>query len=109
MNNNPMHSYACMTILFMMEDMDESVDEYELTIAVEWMVEYILEVRGFPPIRSVTIIDAADIDQVRTELHRELTTLYPDAGRIDVTVIRMSTVSSIDSESMFEEDGLFHP
>lgn len=109
MNNNPMHSYACKTILMVMEDMDESVDEYGLTIAVEWMVEYILEVRGSPPIRSVTIIDAADIDQVRIELHRELTTLYSDAGRIDVTVIRMSTVSSIDTESMFEEDGLFHP
>ena len=104
-----MHSYACKAILIMMDDMDDMVDQYEMTIAVEWMVEYILEVRGVPPIRSVTIIDATDIDQVRTELHRELMTLYPDVGRIDVTVIRMSTVSSIDSESMFEEDGLFHP
>lgn len=93
----------------MMDDMDDVVDKYELTVAVEWMVEYILELRGSPPIRSVTIIDAEDIDQVRNELHRELTTLYPDAGRIDVTVIRMSTVSSIDTQSMFEEDGLFHP
>ena len=93
----------------MMDEMDDVADGYEMTIAVEWMVEYILEVRGGQPVRSVTIIDAADIDQVRQELHRELTSLYPDAGRIDVTVIRMSTVSSIDSESMFEEDGLFHP
>ena len=42
----------------MMDDMDDMVDQYEMTIAVEWMVEYILEVRGVPPIRSVTIIDA---------------------------------------------------
>ena len=89
--------------------MDDVVDDYELTIAVEWMVEYILEIRGSSPIRSVTIIDAKDIDQVRNELLRELTDLYPEAGRIDVTVIRMSTISSIDSESMFEEDGIFHP
>ena len=89
--------------------MDDVVDEYGLTIAVEWMVEYILEIRGSSPIRSVTIIDAKDIDQVRNELLKELTDLYPEAGRIDVTVIRMSTISSIDSESMFEEDGIFHP
>ena len=89
--------------------MDDVVDEYGLTIAVEWMVEYILEIRGSSPIRSVTIIDAKDIDQVRNELLKELTNLYPEAGRIDVTVIRMSTISSIDSESMFEEDGIFHP
>ncbi|MCH2436086.1 MAG: hypothetical protein MK197_07350 [Candidatus Poseidoniaceae archaeon] len=93
----------------MMDSMDDVVDDYELTIAVEWMVEYILEIRGSSPIRSVTIIDAKDIDQVRNELLRELTDLYPEAGRIDVTVIRMSTISSIDSESMFEEDGMFHP
>ena len=93
----------------MMDDMDEVVDEYELTVAVEWMVEYILEIRGSSPVRSVTIIDATDIDQVRHELHRELTSLYPEAGLIDVTVIRMSTISSIDSESMFEDDGIFHP
>ena len=42
----------------MMDDMDDMVDQYEMTIAVEWMVEYILEVRGVPPIRSITIIDA---------------------------------------------------
>ena len=92
-----------------MDSMDDVVDEYGLTIAVEWMVEYILEIRGSSPIRSVTIIDAKDIDQVRNELLKELTNLYPEAGRIDVTVIRMSTISSIDSESMFEEDGIFHP
>ena len=93
----------------MMDDMDDVVDNYELMVAVEWMVEYILEIRGSSPIRSVTIIDATDIDQVRHELHSELTSLYPEAGRIDVTVIRMSTISSIDSESMFEEEGIFHP
>ena len=93
----------------MMEDNDDVVGDVELTVAVEWMVEYILEIRGSSPIRSVTIIDATDVEQVRNELHRELTSLYPEAGRIDVTVIRMSTVSSIDSESMFEEEGIFHP
>jgi hypothetical protein len=93
----------------MMDDMDDVAKDFELTVAVEWMVEYILEIRGSSPIRSVTIIDATDVDQVRNELHRELTSLYPEAGRIDVTVIRMSTISSIDSESMFEEDGIFHP
>ncbi|MEC9117989.1 MAG: hypothetical protein VX854_00500 [Candidatus Thermoplasmatota archaeon] len=93
----------------MMDDMDDVAKEFELTVAVEWMVEYILEIRGSSPIRSVTIIDATDVEQVRNELHRELTSLYPEAGRIDVTVIRMSTISSIDSESMFEEDGIFHP
>ncbi len=92
-----------------MDDMDDVVENFELTVAVEWMVEYILEIRGSSPIRSVTIIDATDVEQVRNELHRELTSLYPEAGRIDVTVIRMSTISSIDSESMFEEDGIFHP
>ena len=94
----------------MMEDSDEDVGkDLKLTLAVEWMVEYILEIRGSSPIRSVTIIDATDADQVRNELHRELISLYPEAGRIDVTVIRMSTISSIDSESMFEEEGIFHP
>ena len=92
-----------------MDDTDDVVGNFELTVAVEWMVEYILEIRGSSPIRSVTIIDATDVEQVRNELHRELTSLYPEAGRIDVTVIRMSTISSIDSESMFEEDGIFHP
>ena len=92
-----------------MDDMDDVVENFELTVAVEWMVEYILEIRGSSPIRSVTIIDAKDVEQVRNELHRELTSLYPEAGRIDVTVIRMSTISSIDSESMFEEDGIFLP
>ena len=93
----------------MMEDTDDVVEDMELTVAVEWMVEYILEIRGCSPVRSVTIIDATDVDQVRKELHRELISLYPEAGRVDVTVIRMSTVSSIDSESMFEEEGIFHP
>ena len=92
-----------------MDDMDDVVGNFELTVAVEWMVEYILEIRGSSPIRSVTIIDATDVEQVRNELHRELTSLYPEAGRIDVTVIRMSTISSIDSESMFEEDVIFNP
>ena len=96
-------------MLTMMDDMDDFVGNFELTVAVELMVEYILEIRGSSPIRSVTIIDATDVEQVRNELHRELTSLYPEAGRIDVTVIRMSTISSIDSESMFEEDGIFHP
>ena len=93
----------------MMEDTDDVVEDMKLTVAVEWMVEYILEIRGSSPIRSVTIIDATDVDQVRDELHRELISLYPEVGRIDVTVIRMSTISSIDSESMFEEEGIFHP
>ena len=94
----------------MMKDSDDDVGkDLKLTLAVEWMVEYILEIRGSSPIRSVTIIDATDVDQVRDELHRELISLYPEVGRIDVTVIRMSTISSIDSESMFEEEGIFHP
>ena len=78
-------------------------------IAVEWMVEYILEVRGETPVRSITVVDATDLDMVRTELYRELTTIYPDASRIDVTVIRMATVASVEAESLFDEESAFQP
>ena len=78
-------------------------------IAVEWMVEYILEVRGESPVRSITVVDATDLDMVRTELYRELTSIYPDASRIDVTVIRMATVSSVEAESLFDEESAFQP
>ncbi len=78
-------------------------------IAVEWMVEYILEVRGESPVRSITVVDATNLDMVRTELYRELTSIYPDASRIDVTVIRMATVSSVEAESLFDEESAFQP
>ncbi len=78
-------------------------------IAVEWMVEYILEVRGETPVRSITVVDATDLDMVRTELYRELTSIYPDASRIDVTVIRMATVASVEAESLFNEESAFQP
>ena len=78
-------------------------------IAVEWMVEYILEVRGESPVRSVTVVDATDLDMVRNELYRELTSIYPDASRIDVTVIRMATVASVEAESLFDEESAFQP
>ena len=78
-------------------------------IAVEWMVEYILEVRGETPVRSITVVDATDLDMVRTELYRELTSIYPDASRIDVTVIRMATVASVEAESLFSEESAFQP
>ena len=78
-------------------------------IAVEWMVEYILEVRGESPVRSITVVDATDLDMVRTELYRELTSIYPDASRIDVTVIRMATVASVEAESLFDEESAFQP
>ena len=78
-------------------------------IAVEWMVEYILEVRGESPVRSITVVDATNLDMVRTELYRELTSIYPDASRIDVTVIRMATVASVEAESLFDEESAFQP
>ena len=78
-------------------------------IAVEWMVEYILEVRGESPVRSITVVDATDLDMVRNELYRELTSIYPDASRIDVTVIRMATVASVEAESLFDEESAFQP
>ena len=73
------------------------------------MVEYILEDRGESPVRSITVVDATDLDMVRTELYRELTSIYPDASRIDVTVIRMATVASVEAESFFDEESAFQP
>ena len=109
MNIEAMHSYACMTILTMMEETEHTSNNDTPLIAVEWMVEYILELRGDTPVRSVTVVDATDLDMVRTELYRELTSIYPDASRIDVTVIRMATVSSVEAESLFDEESEFQP
>ncbi len=78
-------------------------------IAVEWMVEYILEVRGEQNVRSITVVVDKVLDMVRTELYRELTSIYPEASRIDVTVIRMATIASIENESLFDEDSTFQP
>ena len=91
-----------------MEETEHTSNDTPL-IAVEWMVEYILELRGDAPVRSVTVVDATDLDMVRTELYRELTSIYPDASRIDVTVIRMATVASIEAESLFDEESEFQP
>ena len=93
----------------MMEEGEHTSSNDTPLIAVEGMVEYILEVRGDSPVRSVTVVDATDIDMVRTELYRELTLIYPEASRIDVTVIRMTTVASIQAESLFDEEGSFQP
>ena len=92
-----------------MEETEHTSNNDTPLIAVEWMVEYILELRGDTPVRSVTVVDATDLDMVRTELYRELTSIYPDASRIDVTVIRMATVSSVEAESLFDEESEFHP
>ena len=93
----------------MMEEGEHTSSNDAPLIAVEWMVEYILEVRGESPVRSITVVDATDLDMVRTELYRELTSIYPDASRIDVTVIRMATVSSVEAESFFDEESAFQP
>ena len=93
----------------MMEEGEHTSSNDVPLIAVEWMVEYILEVRGETPVRSITVVDATDLDMVRTELYRELTTIYPDASRIDVTVIRMATVASVEAESLFDEESAFQP
>ena len=93
----------------MMEEGEHTSTNDAPLIAVEWMVEYILEVRGEPPVRSITVVDATDLDMVRSELYRELTSIYPDASRIDVTVIRMATVSSVEAESLFDEESAFQP
>ena len=93
----------------MMEEGEHTSSNDVPLIAVEWMVEYILEVRGESPVRSITVVDATNLDMVRTELYRELTSIYPDASRIDVTVIRMATVSSVEAESLFDEESAFQP
>ncbi len=93
----------------MMEEGEHTSTNDAPLIAVEWMVEYILEVRGEPPVRSITVVDATDLDMVRSELYRELTSIYPEASRIDVTVIRMATIASIETESLFDEDSTFQP
>jgi len=93
----------------MMEEGEHTSSSDTPLIAVEWMVEYILEVRGESPVRSITVVDATNLDMVRTELYRELTSIYPDASRIDVTVIRMATVSSVEAESLFDEESAFQP
>ncbi|MBD18319.1 MAG: hypothetical protein CMB13_01570 [Euryarchaeota archaeon] len=93
----------------MMEEGEHTSSNDVPLIAVEWMVEYILEVRGETPVRSITVVDATDLDMVRTELYRELTSIYPDASRIDVTVIRMATVASVEAESLFNEESAFQP
>jgi|TARA_B100000401_G_C52371689_1_gene515189 hypothetical protein len=98
-----------MTISLMMEEGEHTSSNDVPLIAVEWMVEYILEVRGESPVRSITVVDATDLDMVRTELYRELTSIYPDASRIDVTVIRMATVASVEAESLFDEESAFQP
>tara|TARA_B100002051_G_C16151208_1_gene353662 strand:- start:26 stop:322 length:297 start_codon:yes stop_codon:yes gene_type:complete len=98
-----------MTISLMMEEGEHTSTNDAPLIAVEWMVEYILEVRGEPPVRSITVVDATDLDMVRSELYRELTSIYPEASRIDVTVIRMATIASIETESLFDEDSTFQP
>ena len=77
---------------------------------VEWMVEYILEIRGEQPVRSVTILCGSDLDDVRTALHRELTGIHPDAMRIDVTVIRMALVEIQTDQTLFDdEEGIYLP
>jgi len=93
----------------MMEEGEHTRSNDVPLIAVEWMVEYILEVRGESPVRSITVVDATDLDMVRNELYRELTSIYPDASRIDVTVIRMATVASVEAESLFDEESAFQP
>lgn len=93
----------------MMEEGEHTSSNDVPLIAVEWMVEYILEVRGESPVRSITVVDATDLDMVRNELYRELTSIYPDASRIDVTVIRMATVASVEAESLFDEKSTFQP
>lgn len=93
----------------MMEEGEHTSSNDVPLIAVEWMVEYILEVRGESPVRSITVVDATDLDMVRNELYRELTSIYPDASRIDVTVIRMATVASVEAESLFDEESAFQP
>ena len=93
----------------MMEEGEHTSTNDTPLIAVEWMVEYILEVRGEPPVRSITVVDATDLDMVRSELYRELTSIYSEASRIDVTVIRMATIASIETESLFDEDSTFQP
>lgn len=93
----------------MMEEGEHTSSSDTPLIAVEWMVEYILEVRGESPVRSITVVDATNLDMVRTELYRELTSIYPDASRIDVTVIRMATVASVEAESLFDEESAFQP
>ena len=93
----------------MMEEGEHTSSNDVPLIAVEWMVEYILEVRGESTVRSITVVDPTDLAMVRTELYRELTSIYPDASRIDVTVIRMATVASVEAESLFDEESAFQP
>jgi hypothetical protein len=90
---------------------DSNAGESEIeSEQVEWMVEYILEIRGEQPVRSVTILHGSDLDDVRSALHRELTGIHPDVMRIDVTVIRMALVEMQTNQTLFdEEEGIYQP
>ncbi len=77
---------------------------------MEWMVEFILEIRGELPIRSVTVLHGGDMEDVRGALHRELTGIYPEAMRLDVTVIRMAPVDMQTDQTLFDHEvGLYLP
>ncbi len=76
----------------------------------EWIVEFILEIRGNLPVRSVTVLHGEDLDGVRNALHKELTEINPEAMRIDVTVIRMEPVEMETDQTLFDDEvGLYSP
>lgn len=62
--------------------------------ASEWIVEYVVE-HASERSRHLTLLLAEDADGVREALIEEIREEYPDAGHLEITVVRLEPVEDL--------------
>lgn len=75
----------------------------------EWLVEFIVEISGENPIRTVTILRGAELADVQGRLYDVLRSEYASQVRLDVTVVRMEPVDMRTDVALFEIGGTYQP
>ncbi|DAC11097.1 MAG TPA: hypothetical protein HA276_04885 [Candidatus Poseidoniaceae archaeon] len=60
----------------------------------EWIVEYVVE-HGSDRSRHLSFLVADDADGVREALIEEIREAYPEAGHLEITVVRLEMVEDI--------------
>ena len=60
----------------------------------EWIVEYVVE-QGSERSRHLSLLLAEDPDGVRDALIEEIRAEYPDAGHLEITVVRLEAVEEL--------------
>jgi hypothetical protein len=78
---------------------------WEETSEQEWIVEYTV-MEGGSTTRHLSVLVGEGPDEVKSSLVDEIRLLYPDASHLEVTVLRLEAIETMDEP---EHSGLHVP